>query len=166
MGPAEMIVKILIITLTVLLLITGLIGSIVPGIPGPVLVLAGALVYAVYTDFAAVSWRLLLFFAGLTLLSQLLDYTASVIGAKKFGASRWGIAGSFAGALAGVVIAGIPGLIIGPFVGAVLCELVRGSTLHASMRTGFGTFVGFLGGALGKLIIALIMIGLFLIQAF
>jgi len=154
----------LIITLTALLLLVGLIGTVVPFIPGTVLVFLGTFVYAWYTGFTVLGWGMLGVLAGLTLLAQALDSLASVIGAKKFGASRWGIIGAFIGGILGLLFGGLPGILIGPFVGALLCELLQGKGMKASFKIGVGTLVGFLGGAVGKIIIAVTMIGIFLIQ--
>ena len=161
-----MVVKILIIVLTTLLIITGLVGCVVPILPGPLFVLMGAFLYAWYTGFAEVTWGVLGVLALLTLVSQALDYLASTMGARKFGASRWGVAGSFAGALVGLFF-GIPGILIGPFVGAMLFEMLRGRNINESFKIGYGTLVGFLGGAIGKVAIAITMIGIFLmVQVF
>jgi len=152
----------LIITITVLLMLAGLAGCIVPVLPGPLLVLTGALVYAWYTGFTVVSWAVIALLAALALLSQLLDYLASMIGAKKFGAGKWGMIGACAGAVIGLFTGGIFGIIVGPFVGALVLEMVAGKDFRSSFRIGIGTLVGFLGGAVGKTVIALTMIGIFL----
>ena len=77
-------------------------------------------------------------------------------------ASGWGIFGALAGTIVGLFAGGLVGVIVGPFVGAFACEMViadRG--VRDSLKSGVGTFIGFLGGALGKLIIALVMCGIF-----
>lgn len=154
----------LIITITVILMLAGLAGCIVPVLPGPLLVLTGALVYAWYTGFTVVSWAVIALLAGLALLSQLLDYLASMIGAKKFGAGKWGMIGACAGAVIGLFTGGIFGIIVGPFVGALVLEMVAGKDFRSSFRIGIGTLVGFLGGAVGKIAIAVTMIGIFLLN--
>jgi uncharacterized protein YqgC (DUF456 family) len=160
-----MLLNILIIALTVILIVTGLLGSVVPIIPGPILILIGSFVYAWHTDFLNVNWVVLGILAFLALISQALDYLASVIGAKKFGASRWGIIGSFAGGIVGIFF-GIFGILIGPFLGAVLFEMLTGKKFNSSFKIGFGTLVGFLGGTIGRVVIALTMTGIFLTQVF
>jgi uncharacterized protein YqgC (DUF456 family) len=117
----------LIIILTVLLMLAGLLGCIIPILPGPLLVLVGALVYAWHTDYAVVSWAVIGVLAGLALLSQLLDYLASMIGAKKFGAGKWGMIGAFVGGLLGLFVGGLFGIIIGPFIGAFILEIAAGN---------------------------------------
>lgn len=154
----------LVISATVLLMLAGLVGSVVPVIPGPVLVLAGALLYAWYGGFAAVGWGTLGVLAALTLLSLVLDYAASLIGARACGAGPWGIAGACIGACAGFVVANVPGAIIGLFLGACVFEVGRGRDLRASLKVGLGTVAGFLAGTLGKVVITLVMITLFVAQ--
>ncbi|MCX5904197.1 MAG: DUF456 domain-containing protein [Proteobacteria bacterium] len=153
----------LIILITVLLLSAGLIGSVLPMLPGSPLILLGAFIYAWYTDFTVITWGVLLVLVALTLLlSQMVEYLATISGAKKYGASRWGVAGAVAGGLIGLFAGGVLGIMAGPFLGALVCELLYGRTIGTSMKIGFGTLVGFIGGAIGKLIIALAMVGVFL----
>ncbi len=147
---------------TIALMLIGLIGSVLPFIPGSPLILLGAFIYAWYTDFLVVTWGTLVILLLLTVLSQILDYLASILGAKKFGASRWGMSGAFLGGIIGLFSGGILGILIGPFIGALLLELLHGQDLPASLKIGLGTLVGFLGGAIGKISIALTMIGIFL----
>lgn len=149
---------------TIALMLIGLIGSVLPFIPGSPLILLGAFIYAWYTDFLVVPWGTLVILLLLTVLSQILDYLASILGAKKFGASRWGMSGAFLGGIIGLFSGGILGILIGPFIGALLLELLHGQDLPASLKIGLGTLVGFLGGAIGKIIIALTMIGIFLVK--
>jgi uncharacterized protein YqgC (DUF456 family) len=152
----------LVILITVFLFSAGLIGSVLPMLPGSPLILLGAFIYAWYTDFTVITWGVLLILFALTLLSQMVEYLATIIGAKKYGASRWGVAGAVAGGLIGFFAGGVLGIIAGPFIGALAGELLYGRTISTSMKIGFGTLVGFIGGAIGKLIIALAMVGVFL----
>jgi hypothetical protein len=154
----------LVIVLVFLLMIIGVIGSVLPFVPGSPLILAGAVLYAWQTDFTVVSWGILSVLAGLMILSQLLEYIASTIGAKRYGASKWGIAGAFIGGIVGIFFGGIIGILIGPFLGAVIFEVMQGRAMDESLKIGFGTFIGFIGGTIGKFIIALTMVGVFLAQ--
>ncbi len=149
---------------TIALMLIGLIGSALPFVPGSPLILLGAFIYAWYTDFLVVTWGTLVILLLLTVLSQILDYLASILGAKKFGASRWGMSGAFLGGIIGLFSGGILGILIGPFIGALLLEFLHGQDLPASLKIGLGTLVGFLGGAIGKIIIALTMVGIFLVK--
>ena len=156
----------IIIILTVVLMLVGLVGAVVPVIPGPLLVLAGALLYAWHGDFLIISWGTIAVLAALTVVSQVLDYAASIIGARAFGASRWGMAGACLGALVGFLVANIPGVIAGLFLGACIFELFRGCDVRTSARVGFGTLVGFLAGTAGKRLITVVMISIFIWQLF
>lgn len=155
-----------VIIVTALLMLAGLIGAVAPVIPGPLLVLAGALLYAWHGDFLIITWATLGVLATLTVISQVLDYAASIIGARAFGASRWGMAGACVGALAGFLLANIPGAIAGLFLGACLFELFRGRDMKTSARVGLGTLIGFLAGTIGKILITVVMIALFVLQLF
>jgi uncharacterized protein YqgC (DUF456 family) len=154
----------LILALTAVLMFLGLLGSILPVLPGTPLILLGALVYAWYTGFTVISWITLLALLALTLLSYFLDIFASALGVKKLGGSRWGMAGALLGAIIGLVFGGLLGLILGPFVGAFLLELAKKKDPAASLRSGVGTLLGFLAGTIGKLILAAIMIGIFVVK--
>ena len=154
----------LISILAAVLMFLGLLGSVLPGLPGAPLILMGALVYAWYTSFTVITWTILAGLAILTALSYILEFFASVLGVKKLGGSGWGMAGALAGAVFGLLFGGLPGLIIGPFLGAFLLELAKTKDAHASLKSGVGTLVGFLAGAIGKLIIALVMIGIFVVK--
>jgi len=159
-----MITHVFVILLTGILMIMGLVGAILPVLPGAPLILIGAFIYAWHTGFISVSWGTLLVLLILTVLSHALDTIFSLLGAKKYGASRWGIVGAFLGGLIGFLSAGILGIIIGPFLGALLLELIQGQGVKVSLRVGMGTLIGLLGGAIGKVIISIIMIGIFLVK--
>jgi uncharacterized protein YqgC (DUF456 family) len=155
---------ILIISLVFLLMAIGLAGTIIPFVPGSPFIFAGALLYAWHTNFNSISWGTLLILLLLVVASQILEYLASLLGAKHYGAGKWGIIGAFIGGLAGLFLGGIVGIIIGPFLGAVIFERLGGREMKDSLKIGFGTLVGFIGGAVGKFILGLIMVGIFLIQ--
>ena len=154
----------LILVLTFILMFFGLLGSVLPGLPGAPLILLGALLYACHTGFAVVTWSVLLWLLILTLLSFTLEFLASVLGVKKLGGSRWGMTGAFLGGIIGLLAGGFVGILVGPFLGAFLLELVKTKDLPKSLKSGFGSLVGFLAGAVGKLILAVIMIGIFLMK--
>jgi uncharacterized protein YqgC (DUF456 family) len=156
--------QILILVVTFILMFIGLLGSVLPVVPGAPLILAGALIYGWYTGFATVTWGVLLALLVLTLLSYFLEFFASVLGVKKMGGSGWGMAGALLGMIVGTVMGGLFGLLIGPFVGAFLFELAKQRDPQASLKSGVGTLVGFLAGTIGKLIIAVIMITIFLFK--
>lgn len=148
---------ILVLVCSIAVMLTGILGTLLPILPGTLLVFAGAFVYAWYHDFAVLTWPAVGLLGGLALLSQGIDWLATAIGARRFGASRWGVAGSCIGMLVGLLAGGLPGLLLGPCIGAVAGELLSGRSLRQSTRSGLGTVVGFLGGTIGRLAIALTM---------
>ncbi len=155
-------IRILIWVLTGGLFLAGLAGSVVPGMPGPPLVFAGALVYGLVTGFADFGWPVVLVLGGLAALSQVLDYLASAYGAKRFGGSLWGALGSILGGIVGLIVFSLPGMIAGIFAGAALPDLLIGrKSAPAALKVGGGSLIGFLGGTLLKLVFALAMIGIF-----
>ena len=156
-------IEILLWVMVSIFFLAGLAGSIIPGMPGPPVVFAGALVYGLLTGFAEMGWVMLLVLGFLAAVSQLLDYLASAYGAKKFGGSGWGIWGSLIGGLIGFFVFNIPGMIVGLFAGAVLMELWKGKKdTRAALKVGGGSLLGFMGGMLMKVVFSLLMIGLFL----
>ena len=144
----------------------GLSGVVLPVIPSTHLIWLGVFIYAVCDGFKSIGWLLLLIFAILTIISLVLDYFGGIIGAKKFGATKWGLIGSVIGGIAGFLMGGIVGLIFGPFFGAVLLELIFDKDLKGAFKSGVGTLVGFIGGAITKLAIGVIMIGIFIWKVF
>ena len=154
--------SILILILTLALMFAGLIGSVLPGIPGSPLILLGAFLYAWHTGFARVTWPVLLCLLVLTLLSHFLEFLVSVLGVKKLGGGRWGMAGAFVGAIVGLFAGGLPGVVAGPFLGAFFFEFLKSKDLRLSLRSGTGSLLGLLAGIMGKLILAVVMIGVFL----
>ncbi|HXG16364.1 MAG TPA: DUF456 domain-containing protein [Calidithermus sp.] len=146
--------------LTGLLFLIGLVGSLVPWIPGPLFILAGALLWAVATGFTVVGagrLAILAALAGLTFVSHL---ATGALGAQRSGGSRWAVVGAVAGAVIGLSF-GPLGLLAGPVVGAALAELLRSGDLEGSLRSGVGAFIGTLAGLLADFVIALAMVALF-----
>ncbi len=145
---------ILLAILGALLVAIGLVGSVLPVIPGPPLSFVGLFLLR-FTGFVAEARgaafdRLLWVTAGATALVMLLDAIVPSWGARRFGASRYGMVGAALGLLVGLFF-GLPGILIGPFLGALLAELLAGRGGPASLRAGFGSFLGLLTGAALKL---------------
>ncbi|MEW6407263.1 MAG: DUF456 domain-containing protein [Patescibacteria group bacterium] len=153
--------EILIIIITVLLIIAGFIGIFLPILPGTPLIFLGTLVYGFYNGFEKVGILLYVVFGVLTVISLVLDHLAAVYGTKKFGGTKWGIAGAFLGGILGLVF-GLFGLIFGAILGAIVFELSAGQNLKKAIKAGGGVIFGFLGGIVLKTILALTMIGIFL----
>jgi len=147
--------------LVALLLLAGLVGSVVPALPGTILIFAGVLLHAVAHGFEPIGpWRLALF-GVLTLLAYALDYVAGALGEKRFGGSGWATTGAVVGALVGIFF-GLPGLVLGPLLGALGAEYAYTRRMDTSARAALGTVVGLLVGAVAKIGLGLAMIALFL----
>ena len=143
-----------------LLVFTGLAGSILPALPGVPLVFGGLLLAAWADDFPRVSWVVLVILGLMTVLSFAIDFAATAMGAKRVGASKLAIVGALIGTLGGLVL-GLPGLIFGPFVGAVTGEMLTHGEMQRATRAGFATWVGLIFGTLTKLALVFTMLGIF-----
>jgi uncharacterized protein YqgC (DUF456 family) len=146
--------------LAILLVIIGLVGIVVPALPGPVLVYAGLFLAAWIDGFNKVGWLPLTVLGVLTALSFVADLVATGAGAKKAGASRQAVIGAAIGTIVGIFF-GIAGLFIGPFVGAAAGEFLADRDLVKAGRVGYGTLFGLVLGAAMKIALALAMIGVF-----
>jgi uncharacterized protein YqgC (DUF456 family) len=145
--------------LAVGLMLVGLAGTILPMMPGVPLVFAGMLLAAWIDGFSRVGVPTLIVLGLLTLLSFLLEYAAA-LGAKRAGASRQAIAGAAIGTFAGLFF-GLPGLLVGPFAGAAIGELIARGGASRAVGVGVGAWIGFAIGSIAKLAIAFTMIGVF-----
>jgi hypothetical protein len=143
-----------------LLIVLGVLGSVLPGLPGVPLVFVGLVAAAWADDFQRVGWVVLGLLGLMTFVSFAIDFIAASLGAKRVGATPLAIAGALAGTLIGVFL-GLPGLILGPFVGAVAGELISHGKLEQAGRAGLATWVGLLFGTLAKLALIFTMLGVF-----
>lgn len=147
--------------LVALLLVAGLIGSVLPALPGTVLILAGAAVHAFATGFDPIGPGRLAILALMTVVAYALDHVAGVLGVRRLGGSGWAMGGAVVGALVGLFF-GLAGLVLGPLVGAAVAEYAYTRQARTSARAALGTVVGLLVGAVAKIGLGLAMIGLFL----
>jgi uncharacterized protein YqgC (DUF456 family) len=148
------------LSMALVMMLAGTLASILPGIPGTPIVLLTAILHRVYFGAASVNNWVLAGLVVLTLISVVLDYIASSLGAKKLGARWWGIVGAMVGGLIGMFF-GLPGIILGPFLGAVVFELIGGYEIKPAAKAGVGAMLGLLAGAVGKFVICGLMIALF-----
>lgn len=148
-----------------ILTLAGLAGLVLPALPGAPLLFLGLLCAAWAEGFAHVGLWTLLALGLLAALTYLVEFVASLVGAKRFGASRLALWGATVGGLMGIFF-GIPGIVLGPFIGAVAGELLQLRSLGQAGRVGFGTVVGLAFGVAGKLAIGVTMVGLFLAVRF
>jgi uncharacterized protein YqgC (DUF456 family) len=138
------------------LMLVGLVGTLVPFMPGMVLVLAGVGLYAVATSFeGGVGLGLLGIYALAGLATIAFDLLANVLGARALGGSRAGVIGATLGLLLGLVLGGPLGLIVGPFLGAFAFELLSGREHRQAFRSGAGAALGFLAGTVVEFAVAL-----------
>ncbi len=148
--------------LAALFIVVGFAGLVLPMLPGIPLVFFGLVLLAWAENFAYVGWMPLVGLGVLTLASYGIDFLATALGAKKFGASARAIWGAAAGTLIGLFF-GLPGLIFGPFLGAVVGEFSGRSSLKAATHAGIGATLGLLFGALLKIALAFVMVGVFVL---
>jgi uncharacterized protein len=139
-----------------ILMLVGLAGCVLPFLPGPPLCYAALLMQQLRNDPPFES-RFLWTWAGITVVVVVLEYIIPVYGTKQFGGSRYGVWGSIVGLIAGFWF-GPLGIIIGPFVGALIGELMVNTDSNKAFRAAMGSFIGFLVGTLLKLIVCGIMV--------
>jgi uncharacterized protein YqgC (DUF456 family) len=144
------------------LTVTGIAGMLLPFLPGVPLLFLGLLCAAWAEDFQYVGIWTLVVLGCMAALSYLAEFLGSVLGARKYGGSRRAMVGAALGGIIGLFF-GIPGILIGPFAGAVLGELSLQRSLDQASRAGFGTVVGLAVGVAGKFAIGVAMVGLFLL---
>lgn len=145
--------EIILIVLSFLLVLGGLAGCVLPVLPGPPLAYAGMLLVHI-TDKAEFSWAQLVSWLVLVIVLQVLDYITPLLGSKYSGGSEHGNRGCVAGTILGLFF--MPwGIVLGPFLGAVLGEMLGGRDLEHALKAGFGTFLGVVFGVLLKLALCL-----------
>lgn len=142
------------------LIIGGLIGSVIPALPGLPMIFGGIWLVAAVDGYRHIGLWWLLLIGGFGAAGVIIEFIASTLGAKRVGASRLALWGASLGTLAGMFF-GIPGLLLGPFIGALLGEMASGTSVLRSAHVGVGTWIGLLFGTLLKLVISFVMVGLF-----
>ncbi len=142
------------------LIVAGLIGAVLPTLPGIPMIFGGIWLAAAVDGYRHLGPGWLIGLGILAALGVLMDFIAASIGAKRVGASKLAVWGATLGTLAGLFF-GLPGLLLGPFVGALLGEFTSSKSVLRSAHVGLGTWVGLLFGAVVKLVISLMMVGLF-----
>ena len=145
----------------------GFVGLIYPVIPSVLFIMAGFILYGVFYSFAPFNWFFWTIQSLFVVLLFIADYVSNIIGVKKYGGSKAGVWGSTIGLLVGPFVIPMFGIIIGPFLGAIVAELiVHRKDLVTAIKIGFGSVIGFVSSVLTKSIIQIIMIGYFLIVVF
>ncbi len=145
-------VDILLITLGGICLIVGLLGCILPVIPGPPISYVGLLLLHI-TDRSQFSTTQLLVWLLLVVVVQVLDYFTPVIGSKFSGGTKWGSWGCLIGSIVGIVFFSPWGIVLGPFGGAFIGELLGERSARDAFKSGIGALIGFLVGTVFKVVI-------------
>ncbi|HEX2394277.1 MAG TPA: DUF456 domain-containing protein [Bacteroidales bacterium] len=156
----------LFIILGAICILVGIVGSILPGLPGPPLSYLGILLIH-WTRFAQFSGKFLVTWAIIVLIVAVLDYVVPVWGTKKYGGTTAGVRGSTIGLIIGVILLpmlgivlgpfGIFGILGGPFIGAWIGERSAGQDQKRALRAAFGSFVGFLAGTIMKIAVSMVL---------
>ncbi len=146
--------------LAALLIVGGLAGAVLPSLPGIPMLFGGIWLVAAVDHYRHLGLGWLLLIGALGALGVIVDFVAATLGARRVGASRTALWGASLGTLIGMFF-GVPGLLLGPFAGALLGELASGTSVLRSTHVGIGTWLGLLFGTLVKLVISLMMLGLF-----
>lgn len=149
------------VVITALIMLVGVIGSILPFIPGPPLIWLGALYYAWRTGWVELGWPILTLLLVLALVGGTADWWMGYLGASTGGASIWATIASMVGGIAGFFIFNLPGMLIGSIGAIALVEYSRHRDWRKTLRAGGGYLVGSLLAAVVEVIIALAMIGIF-----
>jgi len=145
-------------SLALICIAIGVMGTVFPALPGTPLIFLGALVISWWYDYTVISGWGLLLLAVAAIAGFVVDFLASSMGAKRVGASPLALIGATLGSIVGIFFA-LPGIIIGPFVGAFGGELLAQSSLHQATKVGIGTWLGLLVGTVAKVAIAFSMVG-------
>jgi uncharacterized protein YqgC (DUF456 family) len=148
--------------LAIILILVGLIGTLLPVMPGALLVFLGMVAGAWAGNFDRVGWATLAILAVLTLLVYVIDFLAGAYGARRLGATSWGVAGAVLGALVGMFF-GFAGVVIGPFLGAVVGELLARRGLVEASRAGAGAWIGLVLSVAARLALIFAMLGIFVV---
>jgi uncharacterized protein YqgC (DUF456 family) len=148
--------------LSIVLIVAGLAGIVLPALPGTFLVLAGIVLGAWIDDFQRVGPWTLGAVTVLAVLAWVMDYVSATLGAKRAGASRQAVIGAALGTVVGVFM-GLVGVLFMPLVGAAVGEFIARREHGQALRVGIATWIGLLAGMLAKFILAFAMIGIFIV---
>jgi uncharacterized protein YqgC (DUF456 family) len=144
------------------LIVIGVVGTVLPALPGAVLVFGGIVLAAWIDDFTRIRPWVLVLLGVLTAMAWIVEYVAAVMGAKRVGASRFAIFGAAIGTVAGI-FSGLWGLLFMPLVGAAIGEYVAQRDARRAGKVGVATWIGLLVGSAAKVAIVLTMVGIFVV---
>ena len=152
------------LVLTLLVMSIGLIGIVLPIIPGTILIFLAALVYALLEGFQTIGWPTLVVLGLLAIVATTADIWASSVGAKMGGASVWSVLLGLLGGLVGLVLFSLPGAIIGAIAGVLGTEIVRVGDWRQALKAGSGWMLGWILATVLQLVIGLAMMAIFVWQ--
>lgn len=147
--------------ITAVIMLVGIVGSVLPFVPGPPLIWLGALYYAWRTDWQVIGWPVLVLLLVLALVGGTADWWMGYLGASTGGASIWATLASMVGGIAGFFVFNLPGMLLGSIGAIALVEYSRHRDWRKTLRAGGGYLVGSLLAAVVEVVIALVMIGIF-----
>lgn len=149
--------------LTLFVMLVGLVGTLVPGIPGTPVIFAAAVGHRLWFGDRGPALWVILTLGILMAVSLAVDFWATTVGAKKLGASHRGMIGAVLGGMVGIFFPPV-GLVLGPFLGAMLFEALGGRDWREAGRAGVGAALGFLAGTVGRIACGVAMVGLFVLN--
>lgn len=149
---------ILLWVITISLFAVGLLGTVIPALPGTGFIFAGVLIYGLITSFSTISVPTVVVFGVVAGLTWLANYMGAAYGARTGGGKKLALAGTVVGAIIGVLAAGPIGLLVGAFIGALLGSLAEGQSTHEAAKVAVWSMVGVVGGAMVQFIISVSMI--------
>ncbi len=142
------------------LIVVGLVGTILPALPGVPIVFAGMWLAAWAGDYLLIGPGILVLLGVLAAIAVLLDFLAGILGARRIAATRTALWGAAIGTVVGMFF-GLAGLLLGPFIGALIGEASAGGTIRRSTHVGIATWMGLLFGTLAKVALSFTMLGVF-----
>ena len=151
------------LSLALIVMLVALVGNVVPGIPGTPLALIAAVAHRLYFGQSSVNNTVLFVLILLTAIAVVFDFLGSALGAKKFGATWRGVVGAVVGGIIGLFFS-LPGIILGPFVGATVFEMIGDKEFKQAAKAGAGAVIGLALGVIGKSAVCVIMIALFAVN--
>jgi len=157
---------IVVLVIALLFILVGIAGTFLPVLPGAAMIFAAIAAYGWYEGFQAINTSYLMIVGGLTLLSMLVDYLSTYLGARYFDSSRLGMWGALLGSVVGLFLFPPLGIIVCPWLGAIGGELIQGHDLGRAMKSGMGAVIGLFSGIAFKVAIGVGMLVSFLALVF
>lgn len=156
---------ILLISIGIILIIIGIVGSVIPIVPGPPITFCG-LLFVHFISKQPFTTEFLIIFGLLAILSAIIDNVLPIYAAKKFNGSKKGVWGSAIGLIIGLFFFPPFGIIVGPIAGAFIGEIIDGKSPNDSIKPACGSFIGFLSSIFLRLALSIVMAYYFIVEVF